>query len=209
MSEATAPGSSSPNDLLGDARERLTLPGWSIDEAADHIPAQPGLYAIHAAPTVWEVLGVEFRPSIPLYVGKAQKSLAGRDLQDHFASGSTAGARTGGSTVRRTFAALLSEQLDLRGVPRNLSNPERFNKFGLLPEADERLTAWMHAHLTLVVWKAPVELPAQSLTNLETLLIREWRPPLNIAKNPSASRGLRDARAVMAAQAAAWRPSGD
>lgn len=184
------------------------LRGWSMDEAADHVPAHPGLYAIHAAPEVWAELNLQFDPSTPLYVGKAQKSLAGRDLRGHFAAGSNAKAQTGSSTVRRTFAALLREQLNLVGVPRNMSRPERFANFGLESSGDERLSAWMHAHLTLASWAAPAGLASRSLTSIETTLIREWHPPLNIANNPSASQTLREARAVMAAQAAAWRPVG-
>lgn len=189
-------------------QQALCLPGRPISEAPDHVPAQPGLYAIHARPAVWQELGVDLLPSTPLYVGKAQKSLAGRDLRGHFAAGPNAKAQTGGSTVRRTFAALLREQLNLSGVPRNMSRPERFANFGLEPDADERLTAWMHANLTLASWAAPAGLSSRSLTSIETTLIRDWRPPLNIANNPSASSRLRESRAVMAAQAAAWRPSG-
>lgn len=206
MSEAPTDASSPLDVLAVNARSELSLRGWPIDEAPAHVPSQPGLYAIHAPRAVWVELGLAHLPSTPLYVGKAQKSLAGRDLRDHFATGTNAKARTGGSTVRRSFAALLRERLNLRGVPRNKSRPERFANFGLELDADERLTAWMHANLTLAFWGAPTSLPSHSLTTLETTLIRDWHPPMNIDKNPSASRALRDARAVMAAEAAAWRP---
>lgn len=209
MSETAAGDSLQIDVLLALAREQLRAQGWTIGEASDHVPHQPGLYAIHAGESVWAELGIDYRASTPLYVGKAQRSLVGRDLRDHFAVGPDAKARTGSSTVRRSFAALLSRQLDLAGVPRNLLKPERFANFGLEPEADLRLTAWMHSNLTLAAWGAPAGLPAKALTDVETRLIVEWRPPLNIEKNPEASRTLRQARRSMAAQAAAWLPPGD
>lgn len=208
MSEIAEGASIEVGALAVQAREQLGGPGWAIGEASDHVPSQPGLYAIHAPKSVWADLGFDYRTSTPLYVGKAQRSLVGRDLRDHFAVGPNARARTGSSTVRRSFAALLREQLELSGVPRNLEKPERFANFGLEPEADLRLTAWMHSQLTLAAWGAPEGLSPQSLTSIETSLIVDWCPPMNIEKNPNVSRTLREARAFMAAEAAAWRPLG-
>lgn len=62
----------------------------------------------------------------PLYVGKAERSLNGRDVGTHFAAG-----RTGSSTVRRSLAALLVNELALVAVPRNLAKPDGSASFGL------------------------------------------------------------------------------
>lgn len=95
-----------------------------------------GLYAIFGDPGVWRHLGLGEPPDDrPLYVGKAEDSLASRDLKTHLVSG-----RTGSSTVRRSFAALLREELDLHAQPRNPSRPERFANYGLRRDGDERLT---------------------------------------------------------------------
>jgi len=69
------------------------------------VPAAPGLYAIYGNGDVWEELGLGDPPDgRPLYVGKAEDSLASRDLKTHLGNG-----RTGSSTVRRSFAALLRD----------------------------------------------------------------------------------------------------
>jgi hypothetical protein len=59
-------------------------------------------------------------------VGKSEDSLVEREIWQHLAIDSAVQAWTGGSTVRRSFAALLREPLQLRRVPRNKDNPERF-----------------------------------------------------------------------------------
>lgn len=85
-----------------------------------------------------------------MYVGKAEESLASRDLKTHFATG-----KTGQSTVRRTFAALLREPLRLRAVPRNLANPDGRASCAVDADGDARLTTWMHQHLSLSFWAKP------------------------------------------------------
>ena len=54
----------------------------------------------------------------------------GRDVGTHFAAG-----KTGSSTVRRSLAALLVEELALVAVPRNLAKPDGSANFGLTPQA--------------------------------------------------------------------------
>src|SRR5690606_21537157 len=106
------------------------------DEYRSSVLAAPGLYAVHGDVSVWDELRLT-RPvdARPLYVGKAEDSLAGRDVGTHFGTG-----RTGSSTLRRSLAALLRETLDLRAQPRNPANPGYFANFGLEPDGDERLT---------------------------------------------------------------------
>lgn len=144
---------------------------WPIVEAPTHLEPVPGLYAIHAAEEAWSELGLEHRRDVPLYVGMSRSSLVTRELGQNFAIDPEVPARTGGSTVRRSFAALLREPLQLRGVPRNLDRPERPANYGLDQESDARLTSWMHRILTLAVWPMPAELPLSQLEPLETDVI--------------------------------------
>jgi hypothetical protein len=55
-----------------------------LASAAEHVPAKPGLYAIHGAADVWRELGLGAPPDArPLYLGKAEDSLVSRDLDTH------------------------------------------------------------------------------------------------------------------------------
>lgn len=186
------------------ARIALSAARWPIVDAPAHVDPVPGLYAIHASGEGWAELGLEYRADVPLYVGMSKSSLVTRELGQHFAIDPEVPARTGGSTVRRSFAALLRESLQLRGVPRNLARPERPANYGLEPEGDARLTAWMHRSLTLAVWSMPAELPLSQLESVETDVIRTWTPPLNIRRNPARLRRLSVARQALANDARAW-----
>jgi hypothetical protein len=187
-------------DPSGEAWAALRGQRYEIVHALAHVPDAPGLYAIYGSRETWEELQLECdSEQRSLYVGKAEGSLVSRDLQTHFATG-----RTGSSTVRRSFAALLRDSLDLRGQPRNLANPQRFANFGLAQLDDQRLTDWMHRHLRLAVWIKP---PGVVLDRVETEVIRAWRPPLNIAKNPHPLAMLKIARQTMVDDARAWAES--
>jgi hypothetical protein len=180
------------------ARAGLTSPRHSLAEADSHVAAVPGLYAIYGGHDIWPQLGLGDPPDDrPLYVGKAEESLVSRDLKTHFGSG-----RTGSSTVRRSFAALLRGTLDLRARPRNPANPDRFANYGLPAECDERLTRWMCEHLSLAVWPKPVGV---ELICVERKLLTTWEPPLNLkdVRMPWTDR-LSQARKVMADEARAW-----
>lgn len=123
-------------DLSGEARAALCGERNEIVNALAHVPDAPRLYAVYGSHETWDELDLEGESEQrSLYVGKAERSLVSRDLQTHFATG-----RTGSSTVRRSFAALLRDSLDLRGQPRNLAKPERFANFGLAQPDDQRLT---------------------------------------------------------------------
>jgi hypothetical protein len=184
-------------DTSGEAQAALCGPRYEIVEALAHVPDVPGLYAVYGCREAWEELQLDGESQrLALYVGKAEDSLVNRDLQTHFATG-----RTGSSTIRRSFAVLLRDSLDLRGQPRNLAKPERFANFGLAQPDDQRLTDWMHRHLRLAIWIKP---SGVELDRVETDVIRAWRPPLNIAKNPHPLAKLRRARQAMADDARAW-----
>ena len=106
--------------------------------------------------------------------------------------------------MRRSFAALLRDRLDLHGVPRNLDIPRYFSMYSLAGDGDAQLTAWMHARLSLAVWAAPAQMSVK-LVDVETELIRHFTPVINIDKNPRKLARLGAARKAMTAEAKAWR----
>ncbi|WP_218682813.1 GIY-YIG nuclease family protein [Microbacterium sp. BF1] len=189
-----------------DAIDALRAKRWSITEAPDHVPSRPGLYAIYGDTIAWNELGLTPMPDLPLYVGKAEESLARRELQGHFAVDPRVKAQTGSSTVRRSFASLLRGTLELQGIPRNPAKPGYFSNFGLSIEQDLLLTRWIHDRLSLAVWSTPPLLETP-LADIERHVIRRWTPPLNLSENPTPAPGLKAARTAMAAEAKAWRPA--
>jgi hypothetical protein len=182
----------------------LSNPKIPLAEAADHVPKQPGLYAIYGSAAVWRALGLGEPPDgRPLYVGKAEDSLVTRDIKTHFGDG-----RTGQSTVRRSFAALLRSRLGLTGMPRNPEKPAYFSNYGLSPSDDAKLTKWMLANLKLGVW-APTdeERATVSLLEVERQVLARWKPPLNLKDVFTEwTDTVKAARKVMADQARAWKP---
>jgi hypothetical protein len=186
------------SSLLAEALRHLVGPGMSIADARGDVPRRPGLYAVHGAAEVWHELGLGEPPDgRPLYLGKAEGSLASRDVDTHFSTG-----KTGSSTLRRSLAGLLAEQLALEGRPRNPAKPERFANFGLEASGDGRLTSWMVSRLRLAVWPAP---DSVILDLVETAALVELLPPLNVAKVSTPWRPLVQAgRRRLATQAEAW-----
>lgn len=165
-----------------------------------HVPRRSGLYAIHGRAEVWVELGLGEPPDEPpLHVGKAERSLVSRDIDTHFGNG-----RTGSSTVRRSFAALLRESLELESRPRNPAKPERPANYGLSPEHDEKLAAWMREHLTLAVWPRPED-SELLLGVIENGVLRLLKPPLNLRDvvTPWTAR-VKAERVAMADQARRW-----
>lgn len=188
-------GAPSLNEVFAPALSALAGPRRSLAEAIAHVPHRPGLYAIYGDPDVWAELSLSDPPDDrPLYVGKSESSLADRDLRTHFGDG-----RTGSSTVRRTFAALLHNALGLHGIPRNPTKPERFANYGLSPHDDAALTGWMRTSLTIAIWPGP---PGIELLTVERALLRHLLPPLNLKDVSTQWREqVMAARAVMAAEA--------
>lgn len=167
-------------------------------DAVSLVANSPGLYAFYGDEQAWSDLDLTPAfPDQPLYVGKAERDLNGRDVRTHFATG-----KTGSSTVRRSLAALLQDRLDLVAVPRNLTKPDGSANFGLDSPGDARLSEWMEQHLSLATWVKPEN---ASLDELETVVVGRLRPPLNLDKVGEPRVRLRDARKRMAAEARAWR----
>lgn len=185
--------------VVADALAHLAAPGDRYAVALTSVPDVAGLYAVHADPMVWQRLGLGGPPDDrPLYVGKAERSLASRDVNTHFGTG-----KTGSSTVRRTLAGLLATDLRLTACPRNVEKPSHFANYGLELEGDARLTAWMVDNLRLATWASGNE---DTLDLIETAVLRHLVPPLNVAKVTTPWRAqVKLARRQMATQASAWR----
>ena len=183
-----------------DALQALAGMRHDHTQAIELVPEQPGLYAFYGDELTWADLELEpvFNGQ-PLYVGKAERSLNGRDVRTHFASG-----KTGSSTVRRSFAALLAERLDLVAVPRNLDKPDGSANFALDPASDARLSTWMEHHLRLATW---VRTEGTVLNDVETAVVLRLRPPLNLDKVGEPRDRLRQARRRLADTARAWNPN--
>lgn len=154
---------------------------------------------MHGGASTWQALGLGAPPDErPLYVGKAERSLVARDLNTHFATGTT-----GRSSPRRSFAALLVDDLRLVAMPRQPANPEPRKWCHALEEpGDSRLTEWMRAHLKLAVWASP---PGVNLATIEGAVMRACLPPLNLVgvTTPWTSE-IRQARAALAEGAKEW-----
>lgn len=104
-------------------------------------------------------------PARPLYVGQALKAFSQRATRMHLSN-----ARF--STLRRSLASLLVDHLDL--LPgATLAGGNKHTMFKLGDPAEERLTAWMHEHLTV----STVEHPSSGL--VEGTVIGSIVPPLN------------------------------
>lgn len=139
-------------------------------DAIHLVPKAPGLDAVYGDKQAWSHL--DLSPAFddqPLYVGKAERSLNGRDVGTHFSTG-----KTGSSTVRRSFAALLAAGLDLVAVPRNVTKPDGSANYSLDPAGDERLSGWMEERLVLATWVKP---DGVLLDEVETAVLQRIPPP--------------------------------
>lgn len=166
----------------------------SVEEAVSAVPPAAGLYAVHGDQNASRDLAISDIHDRPLYVGKAERSLVGRDVGTHFSTG-----KTGSSTLRRSIGALLADALGLRAVPRSAGVGQGTANFSFDVAGDQKLTDWMRAHLVLSVW---VNRDGISLDEIEGQVIKQLLPPLNLAKmGKFADPRVRAARAAMAAEA--------
>jgi len=193
---------------LAEALTALCGPGLSVTELVTDQASHPGLYAFHTSASTWRELGLGNPPDDrPLYVGKAENTLASRDIEGHFGMRKRgAQSPTGSSTLRRSLAALLAPTRGYHGIPRNPAKPGDFSNFGLSVAHDDDLSAWMCRRLHLALWPHPA--PAQ-LDAIETDVLRELSPPVNLAKvvtvTPWRYHRVKGARKELAAEARVWR----
>jgi hypothetical protein len=193
--------------LLTSALAALHGPAVSTSKLDADQVCHPGLYACYGSAATWKQLGLGTpREARPLYVGKAENSLASRDVEGHFGLRDRGvQSPTGSSTLGRSLAALLAAERGYRGMPRNPDQPSYFSNYGLCQDRDDDLSAWMKARLRLAVW--PHDVVAE-LDTIETYVLGQLRPPLNLDKVVTPWRDqVRAARKMLAAEARAWRAS--
>lgn len=184
------------NDLTS---PRVSLQSLVDDDAISTLSA-PGLYAIYGDEPAWETLGLDRFDQRPLYLGSTEAPTPiSRDLSTHFVGGETRS-----STVRRSFAALLHDELDLRGIPRKPEQPDRFSNYGISAADDTKLTAWLIQHLEIAAWNAPAGV---SIAETELAILKAWLPALNHRDSRGPWRTfIKNMRSVMTEEARAWRP---
>jgi len=113
-----------------------------------------------------------------IYIGKTESSQKKRDAETHFATG-----KTGSSTVRKSFGSLLQEKLNLKPIPRGQADIEagRKSAFKFDVISEKKLTEWMINNLGLSFYEYT---DMSTIEKLETELIHEVVPVINIDKNP-------------------------
>ena len=142
---------------------------------------KPGIYALFFMGDEFPLEGCQPNEGEIIYIGKTETSQKSRDRDTHFATG-----KTGSSTLRRSFGAMLRQKFSLTAIPRGQADiaKRRLTKFKFDDASEVKLTQWMQNKLGLSYFefdRAPVEIDC-----LETDLIRELVPVLNIdRKNPN------------------------
>ncbi|TFB66157.1 GIY-YIG nuclease family protein [Cryobacterium sp. Hz9] len=190
-----------PDTIFDAAIASLSRNKLRIADAPTLVPPKPGLYAIYGDGTVWTTLGVTSTvDGGPLYVGKSEDDLLAREVFAHFNASAARKPATGSSTVRRSFAALLRTELHLQSQARNPLKPADFASYGLVGNGDLDLTVWMAENLELAVWEKP-KIPEFALKDIETQVIHDWDPPINIHEAPTSRRQLKALRELLAREA--------
>jgi len=149
---------------------------YSFDPAynkPDSLPNSSGLYMICAKDPI--AIGLFSKVKFfsmdvyqILYIGVSSKQgLRMRDYKNHFKGT----ARS--STLRKSLGSLLGWQA--AQVYYN-DGKYKFNN-----EREQALTSWMEEHLIMIYWV----ITGVDINSLETRLINELSPPLNISKNHS------------------------
>jgi hypothetical protein len=130
-------------------------------------PTEPGVYALFLVEGT--TFPVAHNPAEPVYVGLSS-NLAAREFDTHFATG-----KSGFSTVRRSFGALLREEFNLHPRPRGTgASKTNFRNYRFDDAGEERLSEWMAEHLEVGV--QPIPDPRA----VETELIALACPPMNL-----------------------------
>jgi len=140
----------------------------------------PGIYALFFHGSEFPLPGYNPKEDEIIYLGKTESSQASRDRDTHFSSG-----KTGSSTIRRTFGALLREKLELKPIIRSQSDiiKGRISHYKFDQLSEEKLTKWMVQNLGLSFYE--VKASASEIDRLETHLIQIQKPILNIDRKTS------------------------
>ena len=139
----------------------------------------PGIYAFFYIGNDFPLLGNSVSKHQIIYIGKTESSQEKRDAKTHFATG-----KTGSSTVRKSIGSILCSKENLKPIPRNDNDYEkgRFSHFKFDNPSEMKITNWMEMNLALSFYEYPRT--KKEIEYLETEIINELVPILNISKNP-------------------------
>ncbi len=139
----------------------------------------PGIYAFFFIGDDFPLLGDSVSKHQIIYIGKTESSQESRDAKTHFTTG-----KTGSSTFRKSIGSLLCSNENLKPIPRNDIDYKkgRFSHFKFDNQSENKITEWMEKNLALSFYEYPKS--KQEIEYLETAIIDELVPILNISKNP-------------------------
>lgn len=138
----------------------------------------PGIYALFYIGESFPFFGNVVSKHEIIYIGKTESSQLSRDAKTHFSTG-----KTGSSTVRKSIGSLLFSTENLNPIPRNENDykKSRFSHFKFDNPSEEKITHWMKNNLAIAFYEFPKS--KKEITNLETEIIENLIPILNIEKN--------------------------
>lgn len=139
----------------------------------------PGIYAFFFIGNEFPVFSDAVSKHQIIYIGKTESSQEARDAKTHFTTG-----KTGSSTVRKSIGSLLCSIQNLKPIPRNNTDYQkgRFSHFKFDKSSEEIITDWMKNNLALSFYEFPNS--KKEIEDLETEIIDQLVPILNISKNP-------------------------
>jgi hypothetical protein len=133
--------------------------------------AEPGVYAVFAVDPNC-LPSVEIPLSGLIYIGQSSDL----EQRNHFRA-----KHSGFHSPRRSLGAILKKCLGLNAIPRSQGKSEtNVRNYRFTDEGEARLTEWMNAHLEYAVYPYSGDVKA-----LESKLIQENEPPLNLTKWPN------------------------
>ena len=132
-------------------------------------PNKSGVYAIYLK-DLPDINGLQAGNDGLIYIGSTS-DLARREFENHFSSQST-----GFSTLRRSFGAILKENLRLEAIPRSPGPSEtNVRNYKFLSDGEDRLTDWMKENLEVGI--CPISSDYESIEKKLLLIVR---PILNL-----------------------------
>lgn len=139
----------------------------------------PGIYAFFFVGNEFPIFSDAVSKHQIIYIGKTESNQEARDAKTHFTTG-----KTGSSTVRKSIGSLLCSTKNLKPIPRNNTDYQkgRLSHFKFDTSSEEIITDWMKNNLVLSFYEFPKS--KKEIEDLETEIIDQLVPVLNISKNP-------------------------
>lgn len=138
----------------------------------ESVPSKPGNYIVvlrkdSKLPDIGiPVTYCKFKGYNVIYTGLASRSLKDRDIKKHF------NGTAGSSTLRKSLGCLFGYNLIPRDSQYYTNKKTKFNNID-----ESRLSHWMSEHLLLFYYSN------ENYNEIESSLIQELNPPLNLDKN--------------------------